>query len=97
MGETLEKEGLTGDETALTWEGVKWSFPELTEEEAQEVASRFNEKLEEAKASRAADKYAKDGVTAEEVTCEGNVLEQTTPKIIQEIIQEEDKDWEWDD
>lgn len=86
-------EGLTGDETTLCAEGVKWSFPELTEEEAEEVASRFNEMLEEAKASRAADKYAKDGVTAEEVKYEGNVLEKTTPQ----IIIKEDNELEWDD
>lgn len=86
-------EGLTGNETTLSAEGVKWSFPELTEEEAEEIASRFNKMLEEAKASRAADKYAKEGVTAEEVEHEGNVLEKTTPQ----IIIKEDNELEWDD
>ena len=70
---------LTGDETLVEPDSILDTWPGLTIEDAEEIARRFNSLVEEAKIERAADQYAKGGLTPEEVQHAGNVLE--TPEI----------------
>ena len=84
---------LTGIETWVGVNAVLETFPRsgLTREDATIIANEYNSRVQEAEASRAADQYAKDGVTAEEVEYEGNGLENTTPEVAQDRENEEQK------
>ena len=88
---------LTGEETRPTVNAILEIWPEagLTIEEAEEVVSKFNSIVEAAKAERdaekAADKYAEEGVTKEEVESEGNRLESNFAEISQDRENEAQK------
>ena len=84
---------LKGNETIAGAGAILRTFPRsgLTQEDATIIANEYNSRVQEAEASRAADQYAKDGVTAEEVEYEGNGLENTTPEVAQDRENEEQK------
>lgn len=58
---------LTGYETHVTVDTVKATFENLSREEAEKVAEQFNLKLQKIAATRAANQFAKEGVTVEEI------------------------------
>ena len=84
---------LTGRETWVGVDAVLRMFPKsgLSREDASIIANEYNSKVQEAEATRAAEQYAKDGVTAEEVEYEGNGLEKATPEVAQDRENEEQK------
>ena len=84
-----ETSKLTGEETFIDPDAVLRTWPELTAEEADRIAITYNSKVEEAKMERAAEKYAKDGVTQEEVAYQGESIESNTVEASQD--REEDQ------
>jgi len=88
-----ETDKLMGDETLVEADAIlrTWPTAGLTMEDAEEIARIYNSKIEEAKMERAADQYAKDGVTAEEVEYEGNEVESGATEISNDRENEEEQ------
>lgn len=84
---------LTGRETWVGVDAVLETFRKsgLSREDAKIIANEYNSRVQEAEATRTADQYAQEGVTAEEVEYEGNGLENTTPEVAQDRENEEQK------
>lgn len=63
IGENTAVLELTGDETGLTADTVKETYPDLTNEEAEYVADKHNEAIKSAKERRSAKTFANKGYT----------------------------------